>query len=188
MNHVDQQWDITYGKETGHRAVARLPPHYTPLRLNSFLSLQSAHAFPAEQHLLPLSVLLNPPELPLTFLLSLVGLGHSNGKGTPESSSTAAAALQKAATAAKDLDCSWNPKAWGAVPRAEQKEQSSFVRIKTWTGNGSKWGREGRERQGEWKSVYNAENLRRLRGAAKGGAGGTADKRFLVRVNNIHVC
>ena len=57
-----------------------------------------------------------------------------------------------------------------------------------WTGNGSKWSGKGKERQGEWKSVYNTENLRRLRGAAKGGAGGTEDKRFLVSINNIHVC
>jgi len=47
-------------------------------------------------------------------------------------------------------------------------------------------GRVGKGRE-SGKLVYNTEDLRRLRGAAKGGARGTEDKRFLVSVNNTHV-
>lgn len=49
----------------------------------------------------------------------------------------------------------------------------------------------GQEEEGKAERVevsIQYKKLRRLRGAAKGGAEGTEERRFLVSVNNIHVC
>lgn len=125
-----------YLQKEGHRAC--LPPTTHLSDQISLSHLKSAHAFSAEQCLLPLPTLLLILQNYLTLLLSLVELGLQWWQRHPQIFNYSCCSTSKAPTTAKDLDSSWNPKAQGGVPRAERKEQSSFVRIKLWTGNGSK--------------------------------------------------